>query len=83
MSDADEVSRVVASMCPMLAGRPPQVQGAALADLLATWITGHIIPGKPSETEALREQIMEMHVEMVRELVSVNAARLWAETETK
>lgn len=81
MTDAKEVERIVASICPMLAARPPQIQGAALADLLATWIAGHAIPGETIEIDALRERILELHIEMVRRLIILNAARLWAETE--
>jgi hypothetical protein len=51
---------------PLLAGLPPQVQGAALADLLATWLAGH-------EPE-LREALLDLHIHTVRELVPINEA---------
>jgi hypothetical protein len=49
---------------PLLAGHPPEVQGAVLADLLAIWLVGH--------APALREQMLALHIEMVRELIEPN-----------
>jgi hypothetical protein len=41
---ARESQRLVAQIKPLLAGKPPEVQSAALADLLSMWIAGHIAP---------------------------------------
>lgn len=49
---------------PMLAGRDPSVQGAAMADLLAMWLAGH--------APALREELLDEHLKVVRELIVVN-----------
>jgi hypothetical protein len=57
---------------PLLAGYPPQVQGAALADLLATWLAGHVTPDR-SSTNGLRRDILDQHLRAVRELVAENA----------
>jgi hypothetical protein len=58
---ADEIRDVIR---PMLAGRDPGVQGGALADLLALWLAGH--------PPFVREAMIEMHIEMVRDLIPVN-----------
>jgi hypothetical protein len=50
---------------PLLAGHPPAVQGAALADLLATLIGGHLGPPE------LREALLNVHIESVRKLIPV------------
>lgn len=55
---------IVDRIRPMLAGYHPAEQGAALADLLAIWLAGH-----PAE---IREALLKMHVDKVRELVPVN-----------
>lgn len=73
-ADVASVERIVGSISPLLAGQPPEVQGAALADLLATWLAGHIRPGDPGETDATRERLLASHVEQVRILVGINAA---------
>ena len=39
------VRKLVQRIRPLLAGRAAQMQGAVLADLLAIWIAGHIVPG--------------------------------------
>lgn len=51
---------------PLLAGKHPAVQGAALAELLSLWLAGH-----PAE---VREQLLENHIDTVRKLVPANAA---------
>jgi hypothetical protein len=53
---------------PLLAGQHPAVQGAALADLLATWLAGF----EPD----VREALLDNHVHTVRELVPINAAQM-------
>ena len=70
--DLAEVRRLVGAIRPMLAGRPPQVQGAALADLLAAWLAGHVKVGDPEETRLLREDMLEAHMTTVRMLVEPN-----------
>jgi Lar family restriction alleviation protein len=45
------------------------VQGAVLADLLATWLAGH--------PNFVRESILSLHIKVVRELVPVNEAQLF------
>jgi hypothetical protein len=70
---AEDVERLVAKIKPLLAGKPPELQGAALADLLAIWLAGHIAPGDPARTREMREHLLAMHVDEVRELIPVNA----------
>ena len=48
---------------PILAGHHPAVQGAALADLLATWLAGF--------DPDIREALLDNHIHTVRELVPV------------
>jgi hypothetical protein len=52
---------------PLLAGHHPAVQGAALADLLATWLAGF----EPD----LRDTLLDAHIRTVRELIPINAAQ--------
>lgn len=61
---------------PILKGHPSPLQGAALADLLAIWLAGHMIKGNPTATDRLREDILALHVEKVRELIPVNAVAI-------
>jgi hypothetical protein len=64
--------RLVAKICPILQGNPPEVQSAALADLLAMWLAGHfVIEDRPGTTE-LREQLLAEHIKVVRALVEPN-----------
>lgn len=68
MTDADEqareVARVVERIRPLLAGRPPEVQGGVVADLLSIFIAGH--------HPALRHEVMQQTVDCARELINAN-----------
>lgn len=71
---SDDVIPIVERARAVLAGHPAHIQGAVLADLLATWLGGHIIDGGPAETDALRDRLLAQHVGVVRQLVPINAA---------
>ena len=68
---ADQSTEIVESIKPLLAGKPPEVQGAALADLLALWLAGHYQGGN-----ALIEQLLEHHIRHLRALLEPNIAYL-------
>ncbi len=70
---ATDVEAIAEQASRLLAGRPPQLQGAVLADLLATWLAGHIIAGDPKSTRALHERLLKAHLAVVRELIPINA----------
>jgi hypothetical protein len=76
MMDADEQAceamELVRAVCPLFEGRSPQVQGAALADLLATWLAGHVKLGDPQATKVVRETMLALHIKAVRGLIDVN-----------
>lgn len=78
-AEALTAARLVELICPILAGHPPEVQSAVLADLLAMWIAGHFTP-RTNEDEWVNDQLLaEMrddllveHVKLVRDLVKPN-----------
>lgn len=59
--DAKLVERLSMRIRPLLAGHPPQIQGAVLADLVSVFIAGH--------HPAFREELLAMHLDTVRKLV--------------
>jgi hypothetical protein len=63
------VDRIVNRIRPLLAGKPPELQGAVLADLLAMFLAGHH-PG-------LREEILQLHIKAVRDLIGPNEAEIF------
>lgn len=50
---------------PLLAGAPPEIQGAVIGDMMAIFLAGHRGP----DAEKVREYLLERHVELVRDLV--------------
>jgi len=64
---------LVGQIRPILAGQPPEVQGAVIADLLAIWLAGHHVAGDPDATRELRGDLLANHLLHVEQLVSVNA----------
>jgi hypothetical protein len=71
MSLSEEAVSIAARCHPLLAGHHPVIQGAALADLLATWLAGH--------DPEVREALLDAHVHIVRELVPINEAMFKAQ----
>lgn len=63
------------SIAEILAGEDAALQSTVIADLLATWLAGHFSPGGGSETNMLREALLQRHIELVRRLLVVNAKR--------
>jgi hypothetical protein len=70
---ADDVETLVEKVSSLFAGKPAEVQGAALADLLALWLAGHVTPD-PETTRQVQEEVLEMHLRAVRQLVPINFA---------
>jgi hypothetical protein len=73
MKIAQETLELVERIKPLLAHNKPQVQSAALAELLSIWLAGFHVPDDPEATEQLRAELLERHCELVRELTAVNA----------
>ena len=65
-SDAD--TALVESLCrkihPILAGQPPEIQGAVLAELLATYFAGF-------QDAGLRAMLLAHHDKFVREMIEL------------
>jgi len=70
---AAEVADLVNEIKPILAGRRAEVQGAALADLLAIWLAGHVIFGDAEKTRKMRATLLAEHCAAVRQLTDLNA----------
>lgn len=64
-SDADVLlaTDLAARIKPLLAGRGPGVQGAALVELVALHLAGH--------PEQAREHVLTLHIDAVRQMVPV------------
>jgi hypothetical protein len=73
MDDLNEVRRLEREISALLAGRPPQVQGATLATLLAKWLAGHIDFASDVGTRQAREELLCDHLDVVRQLIAEKA----------
>lgn len=67
-AQALEAEALALSIKRLLAGHDPGVQGAVLADLLATFLAGH--------HESLREPVLKLHMQAVRALIEPCLAEL-------
>ena len=73
MGSVEAIAKLIEALKPVLAGHPPEVQGAALADCLAMWLAGHHVPGDEDATRSMRAELLANHCFAVRNLVPVNA----------
>jgi len=76
VTDVQLVDALVEQIAPLLGGKPPEVQGAVLADLVAIWLAGHHVDGDADATRKLRAELLTEHCSVVRQLVEVNAKML-------
>jgi hypothetical protein len=73
MTDPEQVAPIVESIRPLLAGKPPELQAAVLADLLAIWLAGHYVEGDEAATRKMRAELLAEHCVAVRQLTRINA----------
>jgi hypothetical protein len=71
-----EALELVGEIRQLMAGRLADLQGSILADLLAIWLAGHIVPGDTKATDDLREQLLAWITGLVRELIPPNHAMI-------
>lgn len=74
-----QIVELVERIRPLLADHAARVQGGVLADLLAIWLAGHIVPNDQRETDKLREEILRLHVQIVHQLIPPNARAIHGE----
>lgn len=80
--DLEEIDQTVKRLRPLLAARPPAIQGAVLADCLAIWLAGHGVAGDAAATRELRAAILANHLARVAELTAINAKMMGTEAMT-
>jgi hypothetical protein len=59
-----KVSDLVKDVCPLLSGKPPEVVGAALADLAATYVISY--------APELRTWVFDQWVQLMRNMMVIN-----------
>jgi hypothetical protein len=59
---------------PIFAGQDPDAVGAALCELVAMHLAGHIVPGEKDQTDLMRQMLLEAHVDTVKNLIPVMEA---------
>jgi hypothetical protein len=64
------VGELTMQVAPILAGRPPEIQGAVLCKCLALWLAGWASDLPPAERDAQREEMLAFHLKYVREMVA-------------
>jgi hypothetical protein len=86
VEDADKetlatIDRLIRQIGPILASNPPAVQGVVLADLLASWIEGHVIVGKKAETDQMRAELLSTQIRTVTAMVPLGIWSLGIEQQ--
>jgi hypothetical protein len=73
ISESEMSVNAANTIVPMLRDLPANVQGGALADLVARWIVGHqTLDDDRAGLEAYREQLLAAWLVLMRRLVPVN-----------
>lgn len=70
MSTDTEAAMKLAQACyPIFAGAPPTIQGAALTELVARHLAGHVVRGDPKATAEYRRELLRAFILTVEALV--------------
>ena len=69
---ATQTLELVQQIAPLLRGKPREVQSAALADLLARWLAGHLDTESTEATHRLRSELLAQHMALVVSLIQPN-----------
>jgi hypothetical protein len=67
----------------VFAGKPPEIQGAALVDLVATHVAGHVVPGSQKKTGLLRAELLDLFMDAVEQLIPIADAELKTELKRR
>lgn len=62
---------IVGKVKPLLAGKPPELQGFVIADLLAIFLAGHICEGDSDLQRDARLQVLNWHIRTVHMLIDL------------
>ena len=81
--DVAKAAELIDEIGGLLWGYGPDMQGAILADLLAMWLAGHLVPGDKAATKKAREALLQEHIKCVRELIPENEKEILARMETE
>jgi hypothetical protein len=73
--DVEDVMALVRAVRPFFAGKSEEVQGAALADLTALWVAGHVASDS-GKTHAYWERTLALHLDGIWKLIPVNYAAI-------
>ena len=63
-------------VAPFLRGQHPVAQGGALAEIVATWLAGHITAGDLAATRAMRNELLAEFIMTVEHLVPICAEEM-------
>lgn len=68
MHDAAFAHTRALAIHPLLKGLEPEIQGAVLADLVATWLGAFRGPDRMK----IREELLNMHINLIGELLAAD-----------
>lgn len=64
----EAVCDLVAEIRPLLAGKEPELQSAALADLVSMWLCGLVVLNDPEQTREIRTWAFTHFIALVKDL---------------
>jgi len=72
MDYSKQALELVQRIRPLLAGWHSSVQGAALAELTAIWLSGHSVLGDANETQEFRKRLLEGQTKCIWDLLQIH-----------
>jgi hypothetical protein len=69
--EARAAAKLAKRCYPIFAGQEAEIQGAALVDLVARHLAGHVAVGDEEATAAMRKMLLEAFIIAVKQLVPI------------
>jgi hypothetical protein len=70
--ETGETMDLIRQTSALFAGKHPAMVAPALASLMATWLSGHVVLGDPKETKRMREEMLKIQLTAVWRFVDLN-----------
>lgn len=77
-----DVLRLVGRIRPLLKGQPPEIIGAALADLTALFIVNHVAEND-TLTRKARYEVLKIQIATIKKLIPLNDEMLKSKAEVE
>lgn len=72
---ANEIADLSERISSQLQGQNREVIGGVIADLMATFIAGHVVVGDEAATEQIRRRVLQSQIDVIWDLIDLHSRK--------